>query len=390
MDSEGSQKDDSSARSPGPLLLCLLAVCVLGGLAVAWRRGRGNQVANVGLLVPPKALDLGEVWARSDHGYILPITNSNSYPVKIESISASCVCTAIEPQSLVIGPGQKAEVRLTIDLASQIFEARTSVPQKDFSVQVVATVDRSDKTEYARWQIRGKIRNAVGLSTPLVDLQDRMVRGSPWPTISCPIIFFEPLFDLRVDCDARYAQVAVKDMSENKRTCTLCLTLNADLPVGPLEFPVYLSPVIAGHKLPPVRAIVKGTVVDDIYATPQGFALGILREGQHLEAEVVMASRQGRAFEIKKIETSAPTFRAALDGGGDSTEAPRIRLTSESLPPGKVLASVTVSAVQTITGQEMRVIVPVTGYVLPSSGSNNRKDSLGHPAAIGKGSKECK
>lgn len=227
------------------------------------------------------------------------------------------------------------------------------------------------------WKLRATVRNAIGLN-PTVVVNDPMVIGADASSQSVQIVEHIPLQKLVASCDPARAQVDVARATGKGGSSELNIRLKSHETPGTFEFPIMLTPVAAenGATIPSVKIQVHGRVVEDIYATPSSFAGGMLREGQHLKGNVVLASRQQHPFEIKKIEPSDPSIQAALVESNRSTESKRIRITSGTFPVGKITASITIFAFDKTTERQMRIVVPVTGYVLPPTGSDDEEGEV--------------
>lgn len=70
------------------------------------------------LWIDPRDLDFGLVWEDYEFRWIIPIENRGSEPFVIEEFWSSCNCSSVAPRSLTIPPGEKREIRLTLNLTS--------------------------------------------------------------------------------------------------------------------------------------------------------------------------------------------------------------------------------------------------------------------------------
>ncbi|MBC7967330.1 MAG: DUF1573 domain-containing protein [Fuerstia sp.] len=337
-------------------------------------------------------VDLGSLWAQDRYRVEIPVRNSGATELKLVDISASCTCTTVDPKSLTVPAGSTGTFHTELDLVSyrpQDYQ----VPTRTTEAGIIALASSGERPVKLSWKLRATVRNAIGLN-PIIVVNDPVVVGADAPAQSVQIVEHIPLRRIIASCDPAKAEVDVAHAPGEGGLSKLNIRLKPRETPGTFEFPVMLTPVAVeeGTTIPPLTIQVRGRVVEDIYAVPSSLVLGVIRDGEHFEGEFVLASRQSHAFEIEKIEISDPSIQAALDESGRSPESTRIRIASGSFPAGKVKASITISAFDTITERQMRIVVPVTGYILPPSGSGDEEtETLGYPAgAIGKGFKEIK
>ena len=137
------------------VLLCLLVSAT--GLGIYW--GQTHIVAGIenGFLeVDAEHLDFGEVWVQDKFQWTLPIKNTSSDPVELVGFHVSCKCVSFEPASLVVEPAETAEVKLTLNLATQIPEQSTKA-SRPFLVRVVPII-KGGLPQYNGWDVRGRVR----------------------------------------------------------------------------------------------------------------------------------------------------------------------------------------------------------------------------------------
>lgn len=373
----------SAKRSPHFSTTILLAMLFLSSIAIGgtayyfFAEASGTTTANAGSLdlADTTVVDLGTLWAQDHYRVEIPVKNTGMAELKLVKFSTSCTCTAIDPESLAIPAGSTGTFHAELDLVSRGTQDY-QLPMRTTEVLIVAQAS-GERPPKLSWKLRATVRNAIGLN-PSVVLKAPMVIGADAPSQSVQIVEHIPLQKLIASCDPARAEVGVARTASDGGSSKLNIRLKSHETPGAFEFPIILTPVAAenGATIPSVKIHVQGRVVEDIYATPSSFAGGMLRDGQHLKGNIVLASRQQHPFEIKKIEPSDPSIQAALVASSRPTESKRIRITSGSLPVGKITASITIFAFDKTTERQMRIVVPVTGFVVPPTGSDKEKGEV--------------
>ena len=96
-------------------------IAYLGGWAARYLRGSEQPTTVIDeLAVANSDLDMGEVWEAKNFVWRLPIHNLSSRTIEIRKFETSCGCTAVEPSSISILPGETAMVNLKIDLTHRL------------------------------------------------------------------------------------------------------------------------------------------------------------------------------------------------------------------------------------------------------------------------------
>jgi Protein of unknown function (DUF1573) len=375
------------------MALLLMGNIALGGAAYYYfADAHESTTPNVATSnVDEHFVDLGTIWAQRRYYVEIPVRNKGTTALTILNFRPSCSCTKIEPESLTVPAGTAGTLRAELDLAANRAE-EYQVPARAIEVEIRANTS-GERPRELLWKLRATVRNAIGLN-PIVVVQDLVVIGADAPMHSVQIVEHAPLQSLVASCDPKRAEVQVARVPGEGRLSQLDIRLKPGETPGSFEFPIVLTPVAEDNKtsIPPVKIHIRGLVVEDIYATPSIFAVGILQHGQHLETNAVLASRQQRAFEITDIHSSDPSIQAAPEERGGSSQSTRIRITSEPLPSGKLNAFITVSAVDSLSERRVQIVLPLTGYVLPPSrGDGKETDAIKFEAgSTGSESKECK
>src|SRR5688572_2314170 len=96
-----------------------LIVCTVVSVSAGfgrWLRPAAPDTPPPLLAAPADRLDFGEVWEDQRLGWVVPLTNTGSAPVRVGAVRTSCGCTAATPTAFRIDPGQTHPLRLAIDL----------------------------------------------------------------------------------------------------------------------------------------------------------------------------------------------------------------------------------------------------------------------------------
>ena len=72
----------------------------------------------VQLFVAEDALNVGPIWETEQFSWTVPVRNREPELIEVESISSTCNCLSIEPRSFSLGPGERRDLQLRIDLTS--------------------------------------------------------------------------------------------------------------------------------------------------------------------------------------------------------------------------------------------------------------------------------
>ena len=108
--------------------LFLFSIAVIGlGAALGWGLRNSSSLLGSGyepikLWITANALNMGTIWESDEFAWTVPIENHEAIPVQVESFGTTCNCLSIEPKSFVLGPGERRDLALKIDLTSQVKE----------------------------------------------------------------------------------------------------------------------------------------------------------------------------------------------------------------------------------------------------------------------------
>ena len=305
------------------LVLAVFIVCaaIVSGMWYGQKIAR-KPYQSGGLYIPERALNFGQVWMQKDFNWVLPITNTTTESIEIESVKGSCECTAITPRSLTINPGETAELQLTLNFATKQIPQRRTVPSWDFSMHVLASV-KGKGAQLPGWEVRGTIRNALKLASSTIHLDSSWIAGTPLSPKTVLVKSFEPLTGLHVQCDESVCRVTTEKVGDD-RQFAVRICPNDALPIGPVAFPLFLKPMPHDEvDVPPIQLVVKGSIVGEMAAFPDKVVVGALPIGESVQETVVLRSRLGRTFEVLEVKTSSPAVTFVVEG---STKLPTSEL----------------------------------------------------------------
>jgi hypothetical protein len=306
------------ARTRAIGMICVVAACLGAVLGWAFRRPahsvHGDEVI-VRLSIPPDALNLGTIWENEDFMWTAPIENREAEPIEVKSFGKTCNCLSIEPQSFVIRPGERRELRLHIDLISQ------TKPTGEVAVRLWPQLRANSGTELAKhrapeWTVSGQVRRALALDRS-VYLGRHSELAQPLLARTIPIEVLVPLESLSAQCDVPGFTASV-ELPQGKDKTVLRLTPPSYLSVGAFQGTIRLKPVLKGGEALPAREIrFSGKIVPDVEVVPPVVQVGGRGLGETFEELVVLRSIAGRMLAAVRAETEGEGLSVeAIEGGG--------------------------------------------------------------------------
>jgi hypothetical protein len=312
------------------------------------------------LAVPPSDLHFGEVWARDDFLWVLPIRNTTRRTVKVLAIRTSCGCGTIELQQFALRAGQEATLHLKLDLIPRRPEAgcERTFP---FLLDIVAALD-AGRPLRQRWQLEGVVRQAVQLTPREIDLFGDLVEGGEFPPRSVRVRCFEPATDLELRCDGPLAIVRVERLDPGGGEFELEVAPAADLPVGPFRGVVLVRPGGKQSEVPPFAELrVSGTVLPDVRAIPEAILLGPIPVGRSVIRQVAIRSRSGTVVSVEKAESANESVNVQVVPASDQTPS-EIMVSVSVGQPGAQRASVSVQVRREGDTIPRAVAIPIYWY----------------------------
>lgn len=315
-------KTAKSLRSRGLMAGLFLSVSALG-FWVGHNLPISNGAATPSedpppLHVDPEALDFGEAWVQGDFQWTIPVTNTSSADVHVLGVEQSCRCTAVEPESFVLRPGQTEKVRVTLDLTEAAAPA-DGATARPFSVYLTPTVANRPSSEQ-RWYLQGRIRSWITATPGTVYLGKVSIAGPDiFPPHVVALRLHEPVSRIIAECRSDLAELRVAHDADSAYASLEVVPTR--LPLGPVDFRIRLSAETAsGERLPDAYLPVAGAVVPDVYCVPERLVLGTLPLGQATTRTLGLRSHSGLPFSIIDIKSDTPHLVAeAVDSPGDAS-----------------------------------------------------------------------
>lgn len=345
------------------LIAAVIALFVGGIWKYRLRSSAGDDLSPsqvTGLYVNPERLNFGEVWQDDRFAWVLPIENHSPSDVTIERFYNSCVCTEINPSSLVIPAGQSRDIRLTIDLLTEKAYDRPPEAVRDFAVAVQAVVKGADgkKTDQG-WEVRGRVKTAIQFEQPVVDFGTHSELAQPLPPRRIAVRCFTRLDSLAVSGSLHNFPVRVTRRSEGPLEFDLEIVPKAGLPVEEYKFDLSVVPILPGKKrLAAKKLHVVAWVVPDLQASPPEVALGAVPVGESAEATITLSSLTGCVFTVEGWHCTSDQVtveRKVADTGDPAFQVKWARVSA----PGQQRAEIVFRA--TVGGKDGNPVkVPVT------------------------------
>jgi hypothetical protein len=329
-------------------LICALAVG--GGVALFAIKPRLSPTQQepplVQLAVPPGAFDMGEIWEAEEFRWVVQVENREIFSVEVEGFSTSCNCAAVEPQSFVLEPGERREIRLKVDLTAKL----ASNPDDEVSVQVRPRLKAGADGAVRKgpeWKISGRVRRALALaSSAHVGRHSELAQPIPPHSVSFDVLV--PLESLSVACDVPGFSASVDLAQPGGKVSVLRLVETSARPVGEFEGVVSLKPILKGGiPLPTRRLRVAGVIVPDVEPDPPAVLVGGRRLNETFEECVSVRSLTGRSVTVVRAEAEGEGLSVVSIEGGryrirqtvrrSGTQTNHVRFTVEASGSGQTV-----------------------------------------------------
>jgi hypothetical protein len=340
----------------GIKIFSLLCAAIIGlGAALGWGLKHSSFLLHSSgaestkLWIPPDALNMGTIWESEEFAWTVPIDNHELSPIEIQSFGSTCNCLSIEPQSFVLGPGQRRDLYLKIDLTSQV------KPTGEVSVGLWPVLkNQHTKPEGPigpEWQIAGQVRRVLKFDRRIY-LGQHSELAQPLPVRSIPIEVLVPLVSLSAKSDLAGFSAKVERLEGAKTIVHLSSVTKRDL--GAFKGTVTLWPIVkGGERLPAQRLEFEGRIVSDVEAVPPVVQVGGRLLGESFEEIVQLRSLTGRAL---------VGVRAEVEGDGLTVECveagQRYRIRQEVSSLGTCTNRARFSAL--VSGHKVDCMVPVS------------------------------
>ena len=255
--------------------------------------------ANEGLVVAENDLDFGEVWEDGEYPWHFIVENPTPKDITIVAFSASCNCLSIEPHSLQIPAGQKAEVHVKMNLRSGAVDMEDETSKK-VTISLMPHFGNGYAKQVA-WNLHGRVRRLLKITPRLMDFGTDLVHGNSYPTKIATATTTLPVQTLHAKCIPDMGRVEVNKSKACTDTFEIKITPHKSLPAGPFTFRVAIEPVSSFMSLPTISFPVEGVILPEVQALPQFLCIGARPLGQTVTDTVILRSLCKEQAEVENI-----------------------------------------------------------------------------------------
>jgi hypothetical protein len=289
------------------LALGALLLIGLGGYALRSTRLFWDNPVDA-LVVDPEHLDFGEVWVQRDFRWTLPIRNTTNTDIGIRSFAASCGCTSVEPESIIVPTRSEVPVELVLDLRPGA-NAPLGQSRQEFAVSIIA--DAADAVgSHPQWKLTGMVRVPIEFRPMTLDFEDSLVEGMPLAARTVRVVCNEPVESMSVECDPEFATASCTELTDSTELpdsgaerFLIRVLPRDDLTVGEYEFDVAVQAVLAdGTQTPVIGLPVRARILDDIRILPELSHLGMVAVGSEARETLRLESRRGEGITVESTE----------------------------------------------------------------------------------------
>jgi len=303
--------------------------------------------------------DLGAVYQTDDFQIKFHLVNdSKAETFDINPLHGGCACTKVEPQSLKLGPGEKATVTAFIDLEAGL--ARESLP-KEFSESVIgiaktAQGDNLPLKMSAKCIVQGSYRVA-----PEALAFGEVVKGDPAEKgLEVECLSLQPVQRMDVVSAPAGAAASIQMAGEDGKRFRLTARIKPEAPYGLLQGRIRFRAVLATGPFVTRSAAIMAIVVDDLYALPSAVLLGPVTVGDVKTVLVTLQSHHGEAFVIEGVEGTTKSL-TVQEKDSPSASIHRYDLSLNPTTPGPV-QEVIKFQLKSASGRQYVLTLPVAGY----------------------------
>ncbi|MGH7136849.1 MAG: hypothetical protein ACREHD_14005, partial [Pirellulales bacterium] len=270
--------------------------------SVAAGRSLLANFPHTGLMVSVGSVDIGDVWDRDGLSHTVTLLNDTREPIGIERLKASCRCTSVEPDRLVVPAHQSREVHLLLNLAgSRIGRARATSPASPLPLSVELVAFCKGRAEPARFRISGRVHTALDVKPRVIHFNAEQLLDGSSTSQDVEVACAPGVTGFSATCDPQLAIVTASCVSESPcggSRHVVTVTPSRDLPMGPFDFDVRFRVHARSDAFLVAPLHVSGVVVDDIEILPSRVAFGAARLGACLSDRIVVASRGHKPFRV--------------------------------------------------------------------------------------------
>lgn len=281
-------------------------------------RMRPGDTRGQDLVVAEQYLDLGQVWEDSTFPWTLPVENRTDHDIEIQKVTASCNCLLVDVQPVVIPAGQTVPVQLILDLTKRVPEPAGS---KGYNYEVrVAPQFKGSVLGQREWILRGRVEKALAVDPAIVDFDDPLIRGRPFPKRTVSVTCGPRAKELIAECAPRFGAVKLTALQDKPGRFELTVSPAKDLPAGSFQFVVTLRGQTQEGKRFSVAVAVTGRVREEFYFLPERVVFGARPLGETAEEIVTLQSPHGTKIKILGFEGLSDSITiGSAPGNGSRT-----------------------------------------------------------------------
>ena len=283
------------------------------------------------LFINPAELKLGEMWEAPEYTATVSLRNTSDIAIDISKFGTSCVCSGIEPASVVVPAHGSVPLRVKLDLTHRM-PHMAEQERRPFSVTVHPLVMQTGVASNG-WEFTGGVRSRVGLSHSRLEFGDRCTHAGTPVTRKVRATVFDARTTLEVDMKSSLATVRLTGVAERAGEYEIDITPRANLAVGPFRFDVPLvvvSPDGERHRCTAIE--VSGEMRPSTRIVPDIVLLGEHPVGEKVTAEVSVRLPAGGGWAVDRVEGSPDTNLTPGKPSEDGTL--RYRLVQNIKEPG--------------------------------------------------------
>jgi len=207
-----------------------------------------------------------------------------------------------------------------------------------------------------QWELTGRIRKLLSLSSSFVRFEETLIQGQPFPVQTVDILSAVPLQSLEAQGGEALATLDVAKKSDTRYV--LSIRPHENVPPGQFSFDVKLiSQLPCGERIRTSAITVNGLVSREVEPSPRSVHFGIAPIGRTLQSRVVVHSLVGKPFTIKSISADSENTQVKVE---ESTEDTKTLLIKQRIAAaGDQQNSVTV-VVENYGGEAFQLAIPIS------------------------------
>ncbi|WP_162666105.1 DUF1573 domain-containing protein [Gemmata massiliana] len=309
------------------------------------------------LTVDSSSLDFGEVWETDKFDWAVPVTNRSANSVDISRWGSSCNCTAVQPSSLRLSPGETKTITVRLDLTQTLYYQQAAQPVAVSLLPIVA-----EQNSRRSWQLSGTVK-------PLLRKQPNLVFGplsaaaQPLSPLQTALSFVQPIETVSVECDSPYVTAVVVPSRDDavRSDVRVEFRFARTIPFGTHPFKLALRGTFSSPRSEYSTQLQGNvSVVTDVQAQPAEALFAARTVGETCEEEIRLISLTGRPFRIESLTPQGAGLTVQR-----VNDEPRFVVRQQIVEGSQTKNSVV--AVVVVEGGKQALTVPVisTGVVPP-------------------------